>query len=175
MLQNGKYQHAAEKALDIAVIQFLPHIANFTDFNALRLSQMCACAMFRKLCSLGSTGSDYSARQQKYLGRFTVVASQGWLPRYWRTTSTSGTGAGYLCGYQMLKRIIDGVESGLEQMDGLGLLMETQFAQDKETTRGSVAIRPDAGCGEQQIEGFKSIWVHPCLGGSQAFRTIDIA
>jgi adenosylcobyric acid synthase len=33
-LQRGKYLRTGERAIDIAVVQ-LPHISNFTDFNAL--------------------------------------------------------------------------------------------------------------------------------------------
>lgn len=66
--------------------------------------------------------------------------------------------------------IVDGVESGVEQMAGLGLLdCETTFSQQKVTTQVSGEIRPDlagvfAACQEHSLVGYEIHMGHTELG-----------
>ncbi|RLM20311.1 cobyric acid synthase CobQ [Brenneria alni] len=141
-LQSGKYNitakgyGAAERVLDIVVVR-LPHIANFTDFNPLaaqpdvRLryaTHPLALAGADLIILPGSknTLSDLQWLQQSGFACALSSKHQAGIPI-----------VGICGGYQMLgRRIVDGVESGVAQMDGLGLLdVETAFAAEKVTTR----------------------------------------
>ncbi|CNH99886.1 cobyric acid synthase [Yersinia pekkanenii] len=160
-LQNGKYENTAEKTLDIAVIR-LPHIANFTDFNALAAQPDVRLRYVSQPSALGQPdliilpGSKNTLGDLQWLHHCGLAAAL--LLQHQRQVPVIG-----ICGgYQMLgKRIIDGVESGLEPMDGLGLLdVHTQFVPDKVTTRVSGhCLHGLPGlletCGEQQLEGYE--------------------
>ncbi len=143
-LQNGKYGPATGgQVLDIAVIQ-LPHIANFTDFNALAaqpdvglryVSHPAALAGADLVILPGSknTLGDLHWLQQSGLAAALLARHQAEVPII-----------GICGGYQMLgKHIIDGVESGMASRVGLGLLdVETQFAQQKVTTQVAAVSQP---------------------------------
>lgn len=137
-LQNGKYQDTAEKALDIAVIR-LPHIANFTDFNALAAQPDVRLRYVSQLSALGQPDLIILPGSKNTLGDLQWLHHSGLAAALLTLHQRNVPVIGICGGYQMLgKRIIDGVESGLEQMDGLGLLdVETEFAPDKVTTRVS--------------------------------------
>lgn len=168
-LQNGKYNDATEKALDIAVIR-LPHIANFTDFNALAVQPDVRLRYVSQVTALGQPdliilpGSKNTLDDLQWLHESGLAAA---LLAQHQAKSISQHSQpvpviGICGGYQMLgRRIIDGVESGLEQMEGLGLLdVETQFAQDKVTTRVSGHCRVArsgmlANCDSLPLEGYE--------------------
>lgn len=160
-LQNGKYQDAVEKALDIAVIH-LPHIANFTDFNALAAQPDVRLRYVSQPSALGQPDLIILPGSKNTLGDLQWLHHSGLAAALLAQHQHQVPVLGICGGYQMLgKRIIDGVESGLEQMAGLGLLdVETQFAQDKVTTRVSgYCLMGLPGmlesCGEQQLEGYE--------------------
>ncbi|MCG8706846.1 cobyric acid synthase [Brenneria sp. 4F2] len=142
-LQGGKYAGNEEKALEIAVVR-LPHIANFTDFNALaaqpdvRLRYVADPSLLMNADLIILPGS------KNTLGDLQWLQQQG-LAETLHARHRSGTPIVGICGgYQMLgRRIVDGVESGVARMDGLGLLdIETEFAAEKITTRVSGNCRP---------------------------------
>lgn len=78
------------------------------------------------------------------------------------------------------KRIVDGVESGVEQMDGLGLLdVETQFAPDKVTTRVNghcLAALPGmlASAAEHPLEGYEIHMGVSHLGADATFARLTL-
>ncbi len=160
-LQNGKYHGAAEKALDIAVIR-LPHIANFTDFNALAAQPDVRVRYVSQLSALGQPDLIILPGSKNTLGDLQWLHHSGLATALLALHQEGVPVMGICGGYQMLgKRIIDGVESELDQMDGLGLLdVETQFAQDKVTTRVSGYCQIDlpgmlAACGDRPLEGYE--------------------
>ena len=116
-LQKGKYLRTDRRDIEIAVVQ-LPHIANFTDFNALAAQPDVRVRYVRQPQELA--GVDMQARRQ-------------------------GVPVLGVCGgYQMLgETIIDEVESGLGTQPGLGLLNTvTHFAQHKTTTQVTATLAP---------------------------------
>lgn len=160
-LQNGKYDDATAKALDIAVIR-LPHIANFTDFNALAAQPDVRLRYVSQLSALGQPDLIILPGSKNTLGDLQWLHHSGLAAALLAQHQQQVPVIGICGGYQMLgKRIIDGVESGLEQMEGLGLLdVETQFAQEKVTTRVSgacLAALPGmlANCAEHPLEGYE--------------------
>ncbi|WP_145561262.1 cobyric acid synthase [Yersinia mollaretii] len=160
-LQNGKYDDAAAKALDIAVIR-LPHIANFTDFNALAAQPDVRLRYVSQLSALGQPDLIILPGSKNTLGDLQWLHHSGLAAALLAQHQQQVPVIGICGGYQMLgKRIVDGVESGLEQMEGLGLLdVETQFAQEKVTTRVSgacLAALPGmlANCAEHPLEGYE--------------------
>ncbi|PQQ38063.1 cobyric acid synthase CobQ [Photorhabdus luminescens] len=178
-LQTGKYDGATEKALDIAVIR-LPHIANFTDFNALAVQPDVRLRYVTQPSALQPSDLIILPGSKNTLGDLQWLRQNG-LADALLTAHQAGVPVIGICGgYQMLgKRIIDGVESGIEQMDGLGLLdMETRFAHEKVTTRvngNCLLALPGllSECVEQPIRGYE-IHMGSSLLGADATPFIDI-
>ncbi|BET97845.1 cobyric acid synthase [Xenorhabdus taiwanensis] len=163
-LQVGKYDRQRQKTedcLDIVVIQY-PHIANFTDFNALaaqpdvHLRYVCEPSELQQadlilLPGSKNTLADLAWLKIKGFEQAIITARQKNVPII-----------GICGGYQMLgKQIMDGVESGLTQMAGLGLLdTETHFASEKQTAQVRGVVVPALSgmlksCSEQPIAGYE--------------------
>ncbi|MHA7847302.1 cobyric acid synthase [Serratia sp. D1N4] len=160
-LQNGKYCPAGEHLLDIAVVQ-LPHIANFTDFNALAAQPGVALRYVTNPAALAGADLIILPGSKNTLGDLQWLQHSG-LAAALLAQHQAGTPIIGICGgYQMLgKQIIDGVESGVAQMAGLGLLdVETQFAQQKVTTQVAARCQPAlpgilSACAEQVLAGYE--------------------
>ncbi|MEG1209567.1 MAG: cobyric acid synthase [Leclercia sp.] len=142
-LQQGKYLRTRERAIDIAVVQ-LPHIANFTDFNALSaqpdvrvryVSQPEALDGADLLILPGSKNTlhDLNWLRESAMAHAVLKQHRNGVPLL-----------GICGGYQMLgETLIDEVESGLGRMPGLGLLNTvTQFARHKTTTQVCARMAP---------------------------------
>ncbi|MFC3395139.1 cobyric acid synthase [Brenneria rubrifaciens] len=135
-LQTGKYVGAPRQALDIAVIR-LPHIANFTDFNALAAQPDVSLRYVATASALAGADLIILPGSKNTLSDLRWLQQSG-LSAALRARHQAGAAIVGICGgYQMLgRRIIDGVESGIARMDGLGLLdVETTFAPEKVTAR----------------------------------------
>ncbi|MEB6380938.1 cobyric acid synthase [Leclercia adecarboxylata] len=142
-LQRESGRHRQTREIDIAVVH-LPHIANFTDFNALSAQpdvrvryvsypQELAGADLLILPGSKSTLNDLTWLRESAM-------AQALLKRHREAVPLLG-----ICGgYQMLgETLIDDVESGLGRMPGLGLLNTiTQFAPHKTTTQVSAQMAP---------------------------------
>ncbi|MDE1478961.1 cobyric acid synthase [Xenorhabdus bovienii] len=163
-LQVGKYAHSgknAENWLDIAVIQ-LPHIANFTDFNALAAQPDVHLHYVSDLSALNGSDLIVLPGSKNTLGDLSWLKIQG-LDQAIIAAHQSGIPIIGICGgYQMLgKQIIDEVESGLNRMAGLGLLdADTQFANEKHTAQVKGVVMPELtgmlnSCSEQPIAGYE--------------------
>ncbi len=140
VLQPGKNKQAkardqVEKDLDIAVIQ-LPHISNFTDFNALAAQPDVRLRYVARPELLGSPDLIIVPGSKNTLGDLAYLNDSG-LSACIIAQHHNGVPVIGICGgFQILgKRLIDGVESGIDEMDGLGLLdCETVFVRNKITT-----------------------------------------
>lgn len=135
-LQRGSARQAQDRDIDIAVVH-LPHIANFTDFNALSaqpdvrvryVSQPEALAGADLLILPGSKNTlhDLNWLRESAMAHALLGRHRDGVPLL-----------GICGGYQMLgDTLIDEVESGLGRMPGLGLLNTvTRFAPYKTTTQ----------------------------------------
>lgn len=137
-LQVGKYRHndAEEKLLDIVVIQ-LPHIANFTDFNALAAQPDVRLRYVTECHAVGQADLIILPGSKNTLGDLCWLNHQG-LSQAIIAAHGQGTPVIGICGgFQMLGRhIVDGVESDVSEMAGLGLLdVTTHFNHEKQTTQ----------------------------------------
>lgn len=142
-LQRTRLAVSADRPIDIAVVQ-LPHIANFTDFNALAAQPD---VRVRYVCHPDElTASDLIILpgSKNTLGDLNWLRHSGFA-RALLSSHRSGTPVIGICGgYQMLgESIIDDVESGLGRQPGLGLLETvTRFSRQKITTQVNGHIQP---------------------------------
>lgn len=135
-LQRGKYRQTGAREITIAVVQ-LPHISNFTDFNALAAQPDVRVRYVRHPDELADCdllilpGSKNTPGDLQWLRESGLAQAAGQLHR-------AGVPVFGLCGgYQMLgKSITDDVESCCGRQPGLGLLpVDTIFAPEKTTTK----------------------------------------
>lgn len=137
-LQRTRLTSPGDRPIDIAVVQ-LPHIANFTDFNALAAQPD---VRVRYVChpdELAGTDLLILPGSKNTLGDLNWLRQSG-MAHALLSAHRDGTAVMGICGgYQMLgESIIDEVESGLGRQPGLGLLETiTQFARQKTTTQVS--------------------------------------
>ncbi len=134
-LQRGKYRHTGERAIAIAVVQ-LPHISNFTDFNALAAQPDVRVHYARTPDALQGCDLVILPGSKNTLGDLGWLQQSGMAQAVLRAHAAGVPVIGVCGGYQMLgETIIDEVESGLGTQPGLGLLdVVTHFAQTKTTT-----------------------------------------
>ncbi|OKP00227.1 cobyric acid synthase [Xenorhabdus eapokensis] len=163
-LQVGKYdrqQQKTENYLDIAVIQY-PHIANFTDFNALAAQPDVYLRYVSKPSELQQADLILLPGSKNTLADLAWLKIQGFEQAIITAHQKNVPIIGICGGYQMLgKQIVDRVESGLTQMAGLGLLdTETEFANEKQTAQVRGVVMPALSgilelCSEQPIAGYE--------------------
>jgi adenosylcobyric acid synthase len=136
-----------KKLLDIAVIR-LPHISNFTDFNALSAMEGVGLRYVESPEQLGEPdliiipGTKNTIYDLKWL-------RQNGLEALIKKKSSQGTLILGICGgYQMLGRVIDDschAETG-EKINGIGLLpIATKFSESKHRTRMKGNISGELG------------------------------
>ncbi|MFB2863957.1 cobyric acid synthase [Aeromonas sp. MdU4] len=158
---NQKYRQGEARDLDVVVIR-VPHISNFTDFNALAAQPDVNLRYVDSPTELGSPDLVILPGSKNTLGDLTFL-NQSKLSAGIIAAHGDGVPVIGICGgFQMLgQRLIDGVESGIDQMAGLGLLAcETVFAREKVTTQVSATIMPDshgllAACAGMTVEGYE--------------------
>jgi adenosylcobyric acid synthase len=125
---------AAAAALDVVAVA-LPHLANFTDLDALALEPAVALRMVSSPSQLGDPDVVL------LLGSKTTVADLEWLRSSGLAAYLAGFSAdpdgptivGICAGYQMLgSEIVDEFESGQGHVEGLGILgVRTVFTAEK--------------------------------------------
>ncbi|MCL5498525.1 cobyric acid synthase [Escherichia coli] len=160
-LQRGKYLRSGERAIDIAVVQ-LPHIANFTDFNALAAQPDVRVHYVRSPSELHNTDLIILPGSKNTLGDLAWLQESGLAQAVLQHHRQGGPVLGVCGGYQMLgETIVDEVESELGTLPGLGLLNTvTHFAQNKTTTLVAASVQGElpgllAGCGHIPLHGYE--------------------
>lgn len=135
-LQAGKYHRTDRRDIDIAVVH-LPHIANFTDFNALAAQPDVRVRYVRDPQALADADLVILPGSKNTLGDLCWLRESGMAHAVEQARQRKVPLLGICGGYQMLgETIIDEVESGLGAQPGLGVLKTvTHFAQHKTTTR----------------------------------------
>lgn len=135
-LQKGKYLRTEKRDIDIAVVQ-LPHISNFTDFNALAAQPDVRVRYVRHPEELETVDLVLLPGSKNTLGDLVWMRESGMEHAVLQAHQRSVPIMGICGGYQILgDTIIDEVESGLGTLPGLGLLNTvTHFAQHKTTTQ----------------------------------------
>lgn len=166
-LSQNKYRqrnHASHNQLDIAVIH-LPYLSNFTDFNALAIQPDVHLRYVMRDEKIGYPDLLIIPGSKNTLGDLKYLRESGMEQEILRLNQLGIPIIGICGGYQMLgNRLYDGIESGIAQMDGLGLLdCETRFSAEKTTTQveAKVSVSPpdDEGLfqvdNEMIIEGYE--------------------
>ncbi|WP_052282097.1 cobyric acid synthase [Kluyvera genomosp. 1] len=143
-LQKGKYRGASQREVDIAVIQ-LPHISNFTDFNALAAQPDVRVRYVRHADDLAGADMIILPGSKNTLGDLLWLQENALAHGILQAQRQGVPVLGICGGYQILgDTLIDEVESGLGTLPGLGLLNTvTRFAPTKITTQAT-AILNDA-------------------------------
>jgi adenosylcobyric acid synthase len=123
---------ATGAAVDVAVVR-LPRIANFTDFDPLTLEPALGVRYVDRPAALGRPDLVVLP------GTKATVADLDWLRGRGLDTAIEGCGArvlGMCGGYQMMGRtIVDSVESGRGEVEGLGWLDATTVFEPTKVTR----------------------------------------
>lgn len=160
-LQRGKYLRTGVRAIDIAVVQ-LPHISNFTDFNALAAQPDVRVHYVRSPDELHNTDLIILPGSKNTLGDLTWLQESGLAQAVLQASRNSVPVLGVCGGYQMLgETIVDDVESGLGTLPGLGLLDTiTHFASNKTTTLVGATVQTAlpgllAACGNLALKGYE--------------------
>lgn len=143
VLQRGKYDQAAVKDLSIAVVQ-LPYMSNFTDFNALAAQPDVRLRYVSQPWELQGCDLVILPGSKNTLNDLRWLRESGMEKALLAHQQKGGAVVGICGGYQMLgKHIFDAVESGLQEMPGMGLLdVITHFAPEKTTARVAGKTQP---------------------------------
>jgi adenosylcobyric acid synthase len=148
--RESGFEHQGGKdpeCLDIACID-LPHISNFTDFDALALEPDVRMRLVRTPEDLRGRRPDclILPGSKSTLADLAFLRQNGLAGALREFASTGGTLVGICAGFQMLGEVISdplGVESGCNQGPGLGLLpMATELGQEKTLHRSRVTHIP---------------------------------
>ena len=142
-LQKGKYLRTDRRDIEIAVIQ-VPHISNFTDFNALAAQPDVRVRYVCQPQELAGVDMVILPGSKNTLGDLGWLRESGMAHAVLQARRQGVPVLGICGGYQMLgETIIDEVESGLGTQPGLGLLNTvTHFAQSKTTTQVTATLAP---------------------------------
>lgn len=151
----------SERDIAIAVVQ-LPHISNFTDFNALAAQPDVSVRYVRSAHALQGADLVILPGSKNTLGDLCWLRESG-LAHALLNAHRGGVPVIGICGgYQMLgETLIDEVESGLGQLPGLGLLETvTHFARSKTTARVEARLADTlpgwlSGCAGLTLQGYE--------------------
>jgi adenosylcobyric acid synthase len=148
--RESGFEHQGGKdseCLDIVCID-LPHISNFTDFDALALEPDVRMRLIRSPEDLRTKGPDclILPGSKSTLADLASLRENGLAEAIQEFAATGGTLVGICAGFQMLGEVISdplGVESGCNQAPGLGFLpMATELGEEKTLTRLQVTHVP---------------------------------
>jgi len=146
--KSGKYidPEETEEAVDVVLVD-LPHISNFTDFDAFRIEPDVRLRVARSASDLDKADAIIIPGSKNVIGDFAHLEHSGLAERL-RQIAVSGEAeiVGICAGLQILGRRISDphhVESSDGQSKGLGLLpAETVLAEDKTLVRATAKHAP---------------------------------
>ena len=176
---RNRSEAAAE--IDVVVVK-LPHISNFTDFNALENLNGVRVRYVNDAAAVGNPDLVILPGSKNTIEDFLFVRKSGLEEEIRRLHAGGAVVFGICGGYQMLGMEINDplhTESNLEKIDGMGLLnMKTVFREKKVTTQVNAVI---SGCGGI-IEGLEGcsitgyeihMGVTEYMDGTIPYLTID--
>ena len=122
--------------VDVAVVR-LPHLSNFTDFDALALEAAVRVRMARDPGDLAGADLVVIPGTKATVADLEWMRRRGFVPALDAARAAGATVLGICGGYQMLGRVIhDEVESRAGKVPALGWLdVETEFVPEKVTAR----------------------------------------
>lgn len=142
--------------ISIVVIK-LPHISNFTDFNAFDNIPNVKVSYITDAADFGTPDLIILPGSKNTIEDMLFVRNSGIEDRIIEFNDRGITVFGVCGGYQMLGKIIEDphhTESSLESIEGMNLLnMRTTFLQKKKTTQVEAFVSNDSGA----IKGLKDI------------------
>ncbi|MCU0586572.1 MAG: cobyric acid synthase [Syntrophobacteraceae bacterium] len=180
MERGSRGQEEGAASLRIGVVR-LPFISNYTDFDCFEQEPGVGLVYFdgpRRVFDFDAIilpGSKNTLEDLAYLKR------TGLAEALMAFLKSGGTVVGLCGGYQMLGRSVrdpHGVESGLREVAGLGLLdMETEMFQDKITSQVEAEVLDGLGLGDSRIERVTGYEIHmgrstPGEGAQPLFRIV---
>ncbi|KEZ86739.1 cobalamin biosynthesis protein CobQ [Clostridium sulfidigenes] len=131
--------------IDIAIIR-LPHISNFTDFDALSIEPDVSVRYVEAVTEFKTPDLVIIPGTKNTLGDLEYLKKSGLYNKI-REYEVNGKIIGICGGYQMLGKVLEdpyGVETTLESMEGLDILpIKTVFEEKKITTRVNGIIAKD--------------------------------
>ncbi|MFO7906309.1 MAG: cobyric acid synthase [Planctomycetota bacterium] len=158
-----------DDAVEVAVID-LPHISNFTDFDALNVESDVVVRIVGSVAELGTPDAVILPGSKSVLGDLRYLRQRGFAGQLCKLSASGKTQIVGVCGgFQMLgRRIADPyhVESPNGAAEGLGLLAVTTALATEKTLARSRAVHTPSGlnvvgyeihhgatesCGEQEI------------------------
>jgi adenosylcobyric acid synthase len=180
MEQGTRGAGGANERLHIGVVR-LPFISNYTDFDCFEQEPGVELVYFdgpRRIFDFDAVilpGSKNTLEDLDHLKR--TGLAEGLMAFY----KSGGTVVGLCGGYQMLGRTVrdpHGMESGLQEVEGLGLLdMETEMYTDKITSQVEAEVLegiPFCGLSRERVQGYE---IHmgrsaPGEGAKPLFRIV---
>lgn len=140
--------------IDIAVIK-LPHISNFTDFDALRCEEDVSVRYITSVNEFKNPDLLIIPGTKNTIGDLEALKVSGLFDKI-LNYSNEGQILGICGGYQMLGKIIEDpmeIETNMKITDGLGLLdIKTIFEAKKTTTRVEAYLSKQTLSNENKIE-----------------------
>jgi len=148
--KSGRSERSPQEGdvVDIAVID-LPHISNFTDFDALRIEHDVCVRIVRSVDELGTPDAVILPGSKSVLGDLQHMKQRGFARRLCELAASGKTQIVGICGgFQMLgRKIIDPcqVESKNGAAEGLRLLGVTTALAAEKTLARSHAVHAPSG------------------------------
>lgn len=129
---------SASNKINIAVV-LLPHISNYTDFNLLELDERVHLYYSNNPTEIENTDIVILPGTKNTLQDLHFIRTQGIAQVVKKSYSKGKKVIGICGGYQMLGQLVQdayGVEGGLTELPGLGLLpIKTKMTQEKTTVQ----------------------------------------
>lgn len=145
------WRHGTANVLDVAVVA-VPRMANFTDFDPLRLEPGVSVRYVRSVAELASPDLIVLPGSKTTVDALVFLRTSGLAEAIVNQAGRAAVVVGICAGYQLLgTEIVDDVESGVGRVAALGLLpLRTVFAHDKVIRRRTLR-----GPGGDPVAGYE--------------------